>query len=314
MDGNTPTSTEGVYLKPGGIFRFRGVPIHKVQLISTGANVNCSVQLGYGAPNEQDGSSVTGANAVSDTFKTIDVPAGTDPVASGEDTLTFESSDGTVTITGTGSNTINLQSSAVSDTFQTIDVPTGTDPVASGVDTLILTSGDGSVTINGTGSNTIDITAPNGDVVGPASATNNAIALFDGTTGKLIKENSGTPITIDASNDIFGINELFRVNIIGMQDTLSSTEGILTQPGKGPILHTFGVNNFFMGQDCGNFTLTGNGNVTIGVDCLNFITSGSSNVVVGAFAGIAVTTGVRNFIFGAGAANSLTTGSDTVGS
>ena len=38
-----------------------------------------------------------------------------------------------------------------------------------------------------------------GDVVGPASATNNAITRFDGTTGKLIK-NSG--VTIDNNNNI----------------------------------------------------------------------------------------------------------------
>jgi hypothetical protein len=34
-----------------------------------------------------------------------------------------------------------------------------------------------------------------GDVVGPASATNNAISTFDGTTGKLIKDNSGATIS-----------------------------------------------------------------------------------------------------------------------
>ena len=35
----------------------------------------------------------------------------------------------------------------------------------------------------------------NGDVVGPATATNNAIVTFDGTTGKLIKDNSGATIS-----------------------------------------------------------------------------------------------------------------------
>ena len=37
-----------------------------------------------------------------------------------------------------------------------------------------------------------------GDVVGPASATNNALARFDGTTGKLIKDSSG--LTYDGTN------------------------------------------------------------------------------------------------------------------
>lgn len=35
----------------------------------------------------------------------------------------------------------------------------------------------------------------NGDVVGPASATANAVPTFDGTTGKLIKDNSGVTIS-----------------------------------------------------------------------------------------------------------------------
>ena len=35
----------------------------------------------------------------------------------------------------------------------------------------------------------------NGDVVGPASATANAVPSFDGTTGKLIKDNSGVTIS-----------------------------------------------------------------------------------------------------------------------
>jgi hypothetical protein len=34
-----------------------------------------------------------------------------------------------------------------------------------------------------------------GDVVGPASSTNNSVAIFDGTTGKLLKETTVLPIT-----------------------------------------------------------------------------------------------------------------------
>jgi hypothetical protein len=44
-----------------------------------------------------------------------------------------------------------------------------------------------------------------GDVVGPASATDNAIARYDGTTGKLI-QNSG--VTIDDSNNVTGVGNL----------------------------------------------------------------------------------------------------------
>jgi hypothetical protein len=45
----------------------------------------------------------------------------------------------------------------------------------------------------------------NGDVVGPASATDTAIAIYDGTTGKLIKN---TGVTIDGSNNVSGVAQL----------------------------------------------------------------------------------------------------------
>lgn len=44
--------------------------------------------------------------------------------------------------------------------------------------------------------------ASSGDVVGPASATDTAIVLFDGTTGKLIKN---SPVTVDGSGNVSGV-------------------------------------------------------------------------------------------------------------
>jgi hypothetical protein len=55
-----------------------------------------------------------------------------------------------------------------------------------------------------------------GDVVGPASATDNAIPTFDGTTGKLIKNNSGVTISagvITASG--FSGNATSATNLAG---------------------------------------------------------------------------------------------------
>ena len=54
-----------------------------------------------------------------------------------------------------------------------------------------LTAGTGITITNGAGSITIAATGGgSGDVVGPSSSTNNTFALFDGSTGKLIKEAS----------------------------------------------------------------------------------------------------------------------------
>ena len=66
----------------------------------------------------------------------------------------------------------------------------------------VLTAGSGITITDGGAGGSLTITAAgggSGDVVGPASATDNAIARFDLTTGKLI-QNSG--VTIDDSNNV----------------------------------------------------------------------------------------------------------------
>jgi hypothetical protein len=64
-----------------------------------------------------------------------------------------------------------------------------------------LTAGTGISITNGTGSITVAATN-NGDVIGPASSTDNAIARFDSTTGKII-QNSG--VIVDDSNNVTGV-------------------------------------------------------------------------------------------------------------
>ena len=62
---------------------------------------------------------------------------------------------------------------------------------ASGI--ITITNGPGTITIGASGSGS-------GDVVGPNSSTNNTFALFDGTTGKIIKEASW----VQKNGDFFG--------------------------------------------------------------------------------------------------------------
>jgi hypothetical protein len=81
-----------------------------------------------------------------------------------------------------------------------------------------LTAGTG-ISTSGTYPNfTITNTSPSlgGDVVGPASATDNAIARYNLTTGKLI-QNSG--VIIDDSNNVSGIVTLTTTNLIVNDDT-----------------------------------------------------------------------------------------------
>ena len=55
-----------------------------------------------------------------------------------------------------------------------------------------LTAGSGVSISNGSGTITISATGSGGDVVGPASSTDNAVVRFDGTTGKLIQNSTVT--------------------------------------------------------------------------------------------------------------------------
>jgi len=73
-----------------------------------------------------------------------------------------------------------------------------------------LTAGTGISVTNGNGSITVAATN-NGDVVGPASATDNAVARFDGTTGKII-QNSVVTIA-DSTGDMSGVGTLSATTI-----------------------------------------------------------------------------------------------------
>lgn len=153
-------------------------------------------------------------------------------------TVTSVSGTGTVngitlsgTVTSSGSLTLGGTLSGVSLTTQV----SGTLPIANGGTGLTstptngqidigngtgftrttLTAGSGVSITNGSGSITIAATGT-GDVAGPSSATDNAVARFDGTTGKLIKNTSD--FTIDANNNvgIGGIATTTKVNVTGL--------------------------------------------------------------------------------------------------
>ena len=105
-------------------------------------------------------------------------------------------------------------------------------------------SGSGSVTIEAPNTNsdyTVILPAASGilgagDVVGPASSTDNAVARFDGTTGELIQNSA---VIINDSNAVSGITQLDVDNIRIDANTISSTNSngniILSPDGTGTI-------------------------------------------------------------------------------
>ena len=85
-----------------------------------------------------------------------------------------------------------------------------------------LTAGSGITITNGTGSISI-ATSGGGDVVGPASSTDNAIARFDSTTGKII-QNSVVTIA-DTTGNVAGVGTLSLGTTLGVGGATPSTSG-----------------------------------------------------------------------------------------
>lgn len=88
-----------------------------------------------------------------------------------------------------------------------------------------LTSTDSSVTITGTGDSrdlSVNLGAV-GDVDGPASSTDNAVARFDGTTGKLIQN---SVVTVDDLGNIAGAASLSNVDYVQVDTTGASAQGV----------------------------------------------------------------------------------------
>ena len=93
---------------------------------------------------------------------------------------------------------------------------------------------------NGTVWQKVDNTDAGGDVVGPSSATDNAIVRFDTTTGKLIQN---SVVTMDDTGVIAGatltspkINEILDANgneVLGLLSTASSTDYLAIKNGIG---------------------------------------------------------------------------------
>jgi hypothetical protein len=69
-----------------------------------------------------------------------------------------------------------------------------------------------------------------GDVVGPASSTDNAIVRFDGTTGKLV-QNSGVTIA-DSTGDIAGAGSITSTSASGILTRAAATQDAVTIVGR----------------------------------------------------------------------------------
>ena len=151
-------------------------------------------------------SPTTGAVIVSNTGVTSAVAGSGIGVSAGTGAVTFSNTGVTSAVAGTGIG-VNAGTGAVTITNS------GVTSIVAGSN-ISISGGTGAVTITATGFGT-------GDVSGPASATDNAIARFDGTTGKLIQNSTVT--IADTTGDITTPGDLTvnggNININGTATT-----------------------------------------------------------------------------------------------
>ena len=146
------------------------------------------------------------------------------------------------------------------------------------------------VSLTGAGTTTISGTYPDftitsndaytGDVVGPASATDNAIARFDTTTGKLIQN---SVVTVSDTGVIAGAPSISNINFVDFDTTYATalTEGQLGWDGN---------NTLGLGMAGGNVVQRIGEDVYIYVKASSAITKGQLTMFTGAVGASSVVT------------------------
>jgi hypothetical protein len=185
----------------------------------TTGNVVVSIGQAVGTSSNVTFANVTATGNLSNNYYTLANAVGSNGQVlttngAGNTSWTTVSSLGLVnSVTGSGAGI------SVSPTTGAVIVSnTGVTSIVAGTN-ITVSSATGAVTINST--------SPNGDVVGPAGATANAIARYDGTTGKLIKNSTVTlsdtngittttgDLTLDAATDIVNVNAALVIDTPG---------------------------------------------------------------------------------------------------
>lgn len=145
-------------------------------------------------------------------------------------------------------------------------------------------------TVSGTQGVTIDSQgllgkANVGDVVGPASSTDNAVTRFDSTTGKLLQNSSVT------------ISDTGVLNL--------PTSGAINYNGSSFLGTAASTTNSYVGFNSGNPAITGTFNTACGSQCGSSITSGNGNTCLGYLAGFVIEDGSNNILIGSSSGSDL---------
>ena len=128
-----------------------------------------------------------------------------------------EQNASSVAITGGSINGTSLgATTAASAKVTTLDIGSGL--------TLATDAGTAGQVLTSAGAGSVPVWSSNGagDVVGPASATDNAIARFDTTTGKLIQN---SVVTVGDTGAIAGATSITNINYVDFDTTYATTLG-----------------------------------------------------------------------------------------
>ncbi|HEX9626636.1 MAG TPA: tail fiber domain-containing protein [Acidiferrobacterales bacterium] len=157
-----------------------------------------------------------------------------------------------------------------------------------------------------------EVTLPNTFTAGTPAVAAQVNANFDAVKAA-VDDNNGRINTLE------GVNAGARLNTLETNAASPGISGNITLvpstatagnilKGVTPFLHDYGHHNTFLGENAGNFTMSGVANTAVGSLALNSNTSGLNNTAIGYAVLNDNTTGHSNTAIGAGALLNNTTG------
>jgi hypothetical protein len=229
-------------------FLVNDVPQAKITPLASGGGVRFEGQDGTGAPRAMviSGSQTTiGTNSGLVVFEGAGTPYLTASAGGGSVSLTAGAGLATANVFNTVSTTVNLAQAATTINMGNVagtnnvagatkftqglsgsltKLTDGSSYLIAGTNISIATGSNGAVTISTSGV---------GDVSGPGSSTDTAIARFNGLTGKIIQNTAG--VTINASNNVvtsgsFSVKDGAGIEVAAIRNTgaITGSNALLT--------------------------------------------------------------------------------------
>lgn len=154
-----------------------------------------------------------------------------------------------------------------------------------------------------------------GDVVGPASSTDNSVARFDSTTGKLIQDTASNATLSDAG--LLALASYITTESGGVRiwrGATATTQSLGIGASALNAQTSGGAQNVCVGHTSGTAITSGDRNIGLGYQTLKTITTGSDNVAIGDNVLVNSTTSTSNNVgVGSSSLSNVTSGGNNVG-